>query len=242
MSIRETTYIAQNIHPLWTNREYDRILSEMIAEDVEWTTVPTGETFRGHEGFRQYMEGWSDAFPDGRAEDTNVYVGEDFAVTEFVGRGTHTGTLRTPAGEIPPTERSVEWPLCEVYQIREGKIVRGRTYFDAATLMDELGFTLTLEQQPRAEEEEAPPRAAEVPPKTAEEVPPAGQEARRSEREPEREPERGREEDKGFFDRAKEEILGREEPRREEAERRDEPRRDEPRRDEPRGDEPRTWR
>src|SRR5215204_3574024 len=145
---------------------------------------------------------------------------------------TRGGTLRTPAGEIPPTERSVEWSLCEVYQIRDGKIVRGRTYFDVATLMDELGFTLTLEQQSRAEEE-APPRAAEVPPKTAEEVPPAGQEARQQEREPER----AREEDKGFFDRAKEEILGREEPRREEAERREEPRRDEPR-----GDEPRTWR
>ena len=127
----------------------------------------------------------------------------------------------------------MEWPLCEVYQIREGKIVRGRTYFDAATLLDELGFTLTLEQQPRAEEEETPLRAAEVPPKTAEEVPPARQEARQ----PEREPERGREEDKGFLDRAKEEILGREEPRREEAERREVPRRDEPRRDEPR-----TWR
>jgi steroid delta-isomerase-like uncharacterized protein len=240
MAIRETTYIAQNIHPLWTNREFDRILSEMIAEDVEWTTVPTGETFRGHEGFRQFMEGWSDAFPDGRAEDTNVYVGEDFAVTEFVGRGTHTGTLRTPAGEIPPTERSVEWPLCEVYQIRDGKIVRGRTYFDAATLMDELGFTLTLEQQPRAEEE-ASPRAAEVPPKTAEEVPPAGQEARQAERESEGEPEREREEDRGFFERAKEEIkeevLGQEEPRREEAEGREAPRRDGPR-----GDEPRTWR
>jgi ketosteroid isomerase-like protein len=227
MAIRETTYIAQNIHPLWTNREYDRILSEMIAEDVEWTTVPTGETFRGHEGFRQFMEGWSDAFPDGRAEDTNVYVGEDFAVTEFVGRGTHTGTLRTPSGEIPPTERSVEWQLCEVYQIREGKIVRGRTYFDAATLMDELGFTVSLEQQPQqpGDEEEAPPRAAEVPPKTAEEAAPAGQEESRQ-------PERGREEDKGFFDRAKEEILGQEEPRREEAERREAPR----------GDEPRTWR
>jgi steroid delta-isomerase-like uncharacterized protein len=244
MAIRETTYIAQNIHPLWTNREFDRILSEMIAEDVEWTTVPTGETFRGHEGFRQFMEGWSDAFPDGRAEDTNVYVGEDFAVTEFVGRGTHTGTLRTPAGEIPPTERSVEWPLCEVYQIRDGKIVRGRTYFDAASLMDELGFTLTLEQQPRAEEE-ASPRAAEVPPKTAEEVPPAGQEARQAERESEGEPEREREEDRGFFERTKEEIkeevLGQEEPRREEAEGREAPRRDGPR-DEPRGDEPRTWR
>jgi ketosteroid isomerase-like protein len=226
MSIQESTYIGQNIHPLWTNREFDRILSEMIAEDVEWTTVPTGETFRGHEGFRRFMQGWADAFPDGRAEDTHVYVGENFAVTEFVGRGTHTGTLRSPAGEIQPTQRSVEWPLCEVYQIREGKIVRGRTYFDAATLMDQLGLAQSPEQQPRGEEETSP-RAAEVPPKTAGEAPPVGQGARQ--------PERGREEDKGFFERAKEEIkeevLGQEEPRREE-----------PRREEARETEPRTWR
>jgi len=55
MSIEESTYIAQNIHPLWTNRQFDRILSEMIAEDVEWITVPTSETFRGHDGFRRFM-------------------------------------------------------------------------------------------------------------------------------------------------------------------------------------------
>src|SRR5215204_3153310 len=144
---------------------------------------------------------------------------------------TRGGTLRTAAGEIPPTERSVEWSLCEVYQIRDGKIVRGRTYFDVATLMDELGFTVSLEQQPRAEEEETPPRAAEVPPKTAEEVPPAGQEARHSESESER----AREEDKGFFERTKEEIkaevLGQEGQRREE-----------PRREEEQRNEPRTWR
>ena len=225
MAIRENTYIAQNVHPLWTNREFDRILSEMIAEDVEWLNAATGEIFRGHEGFRQYMQGWADAFPDGRAEDTNVYVGEDFAVTEYFGRGTHTGPLRTPAGEIPPTESSVEFRLCDVYQIRDGKIARGRTYFDAATLLNELGFTLSLEQQPTAEEE-AQPRAAEVPPKTAEEAQPAGQEGAGQ---PRREPE---EEDKSIFERAKEEVLGQEEPRREEADRR-----------EASGeDEPRTWR
>jgi hypothetical protein len=30
----------------------------MTAEDVEWTTVTTGQTFRGHEGFREFMQGW----------------------------------------------------------------------------------------------------------------------------------------------------------------------------------------
>jgi steroid delta-isomerase-like uncharacterized protein len=168
MSLQDNAYIAQNIHPLWTERQFDRILSEMIGEDVEWTTVPFGDTFRGHEGFRQFMQGWADAFPDGRAEDTHVYVGEDFAVTEFVGRGTHEGPLRGPDGEIPPTGRRVEFELCEVYQIHNGKIVGARTYFDAAGLMRQLGV---LHEEPEPERasktEEAPPtRAGEVPPRT----------------------------------------------------------------------------
>ena len=59
MALQDNAYIAQNIHPLWTNREFDRILREMIDEDVEWTTVPTGEVFRGHEGFMRFMQGWA---------------------------------------------------------------------------------------------------------------------------------------------------------------------------------------
>ena len=35
MSVEENTRMVQSIHPLWNEREFDRILSEMIAEDVE---------------------------------------------------------------------------------------------------------------------------------------------------------------------------------------------------------------
>ena len=114
MSVEDNTRIVRDIHLLWNDREFDRILSEMIAEDIEWITVPTGQTFRGHEGFRECMQGWADAFPDGRTEDTTLYVGEEFGVTEFIGRVTYDGPLRSPAGEIPPTGRSVEFRLCEV--------------------------------------------------------------------------------------------------------------------------------
>jgi hypothetical protein len=47
MSIEENTRIVQNLHPLFNERAFDRILSEMIAEDVEWTNVPTAQKFRG---------------------------------------------------------------------------------------------------------------------------------------------------------------------------------------------------
>jgi hypothetical protein len=52
MSIEDNTRIVQNIHPLFNERAFDRILSEMIAEDVEWTNVPTAQMFHGLEGMR----------------------------------------------------------------------------------------------------------------------------------------------------------------------------------------------
>jgi predicted ester cyclase len=242
MSLQDNAYIAQNIHPLWTNREFDRILREMIDEDVEWTTVPTGEVFRGHEGFMRFLQGWADAFPDGRAEDAHVYVGEDFAVTEFVGRGTHEGPLRSPGGEISPTGRPVEFELCEVYQIRNGRIHSARTYFDAADLMRQVGALPEPEGTSRTEE--APPtRAGEVSSRTdpASAPPRKEEEARAGEIQPRTEPAGAppgwQEEDRGLLDRAKDGLFGREE----------EPRREEPgtRREAPRGpesDEPRRER
>jgi predicted ester cyclase len=95
--------------------------------------------FHGLEGMREFMQGWVDAFPDARIEDTTAYAGEEFGVTEFIGRGTHEGPLVSPAGEIEPTGRSVEFRLCEVYQFRDGKVVSGHTHFDSLGLMAQLG-------------------------------------------------------------------------------------------------------
>ena len=224
MALQDNAYIAQNIHPLWTNREFDRRLREMIDEDVEWTTLPTGEVFRGHEGFVRFMQGWADAFPDGRAEDSHVYVGEDFAVTEFVGRGTHEGPLRSPGGEISPTGRSVEFELCEVYQIRNGRIHSARTYFDAANLMRQLG-ALPEPERTSSTEETSPIRAGEVSPRTEPaSAPPRREEAARAgevppRTEPAGAPPEREEDDRGLLERARDELFGREkeEPRREES-------------------------
>jgi predicted ester cyclase len=64
-------------------------------------------------------------------------------VTEFIGRGTHNGPLVSAAGEVPPTGRSVEFRLCEVYEFRDGKIVSGHTHFDSLGLMAQLGVVVS---------------------------------------------------------------------------------------------------
>ena len=42
------------------------------AEDLEWVTVATGETFRGPEGYKRYMQGWTATFSDASTEITAV--------------------------------------------------------------------------------------------------------------------------------------------------------------------------
>lgn len=138
MSAEENVQLARAVHETFNARDYDRI-GDLVAQDVEWTNVATGETFSGPDGVKQYMQGWVEAFSGGKTEIEEVHAGEDFAVVEFAGRGTHDGTLRGPTGEIPPTQQSVDMRFCEIYHIREGKIVDGRLYFDAATLMGQLG-------------------------------------------------------------------------------------------------------
>jgi steroid delta-isomerase-like uncharacterized protein len=135
----QTATIARTVYEAFNDRDFDRVLP-LIAEDAEWVNVPTDERFEGPEGVRRDLEQWANAFPDGRVEITNVHGFDGGAVVEFTGRGTNTGPLATPAGEQPATGRAVELEFCDVMEIRDGKIVRGRSYFDMASMMRQLGL------------------------------------------------------------------------------------------------------
>jgi predicted ester cyclase len=101
----------------------------------------TNVAFGGKVGFREYGEGWARAFPDGKIELLNLVAQGDLVVGEFTGRGTHTGVLKDPTGEIPATGRRVEMSFVEVYRVRNGKISEGRLYFDTGTVMAQLGIS-----------------------------------------------------------------------------------------------------
>lgn len=131
--------IARAIYEGFNARDFDRSLAS-VAADCAWTNLPTGQSFSGPEGFRQNLEQWATAFPDGRAEDLHLIATDDYVVVEFMGRGTNTGPLATPQGELPATGRRVEMPLCDVHRIENGKITNGRSYFDMATMLRQLGL------------------------------------------------------------------------------------------------------
>ena len=131
--------LVRAVYDAYNDRAFDRV-RDLVTDDVELVNVAFGETFRGPEGQRQFMENWAAAFPDSRIEVTKVIDGGDSVVVEFTGRGTHTGPLRAPAGEIAPTRKRVEVKFCEVHEVENGKIARGRSYFDSATMLRQLGL------------------------------------------------------------------------------------------------------
>ena len=137
-SAQDSATLVQTAYDAFNNRDFDRGAA-LVADDFEWVNRPFGQTFHGPSGCKQFLQVWATAFPDARVEVTNRVAAGDAVVTEFTFRGTHTGPLIGPTGQIGPTGRSVEVPTCEVIQVQHGKLVRARTYFDAATLMRRLG-------------------------------------------------------------------------------------------------------
>jgi ketosteroid isomerase-like protein len=68
-----------------------------------------------------------------------VHFVDDVAVEEGTFTGTHDGTLRTPAGDIPPTGRSVAVDYVQVLRFRDGKHVSFNLMFDRLAMLEQLG-------------------------------------------------------------------------------------------------------
>ena len=123
----------------YNERDFDEALKH-VTEDVRWFNVPFGTAFHGPSGYKEFLQNWATAFPDSRVEVKNVIAGEGWTCTEFVGRGTHSGPLKSPQGSISGTGRKLEIQFCQVFRILNGKVSEAHLYFDAATMMRQMGL------------------------------------------------------------------------------------------------------
>ncbi len=139
MSSSDNVSVARTFHEAWAERNPDRGAA-VIADDCEFVDVPRGEIQHGPDGYRHDYERWRTAFPDGTVEITNIIAEGDWVVVEFTNSGTNTGPLRTAMGVSPPTNRKIEIPYCSVMQIKNGKVISGRDYYDVSTILGQLGL------------------------------------------------------------------------------------------------------
>jgi steroid delta-isomerase-like uncharacterized protein len=135
----ETERIVRIFHESWDLRDPERGAT-VIAEDCQFEDVARGESQPGPEAYKNDYQRWREAFPDGEVKVVNVIVQNNWAVVEFVNRGTQTGTLHSSLGSFPPTGRRMEVRYCSVMRVADGMVVEGRDYYDSASIARQLGL------------------------------------------------------------------------------------------------------
>jgi predicted ester cyclase len=136
----ETERIVRIFHESWDMRDPDRGAT-VIADGCKFEDIARGEQQIGPEAYKYDYYRWREAFPDGECKVVNVIVQGNWAVVEYVNRGTHLGILRSSLGTFKPTGRSVEIRYCSVMRVENGKVVEGRDFYDSATIVRQLGIS-----------------------------------------------------------------------------------------------------
>ena len=119
-------------------KEEERFVA-LGAPNIE-LPAPGGLNFHGQDGFRQWFRLWTVAFPDCQVRYHNFEGDADQVIGEGTFKGTHTGVLHLPTGDVPPTGKTVTIDYVAVQRVSNGKITYLRHYLDTMELMTQLGL------------------------------------------------------------------------------------------------------
>lgn len=99
--------------------------AEVLADEVAFS-APGGIRGSGREACVAFFAGWLGAFPDAHVDVRSCHFIGDVAIEEGTFTGTQNGTLHSPAGDIPPTGRSVAVDYVHVLRFprRQARLVR----------------------------------------------------------------------------------------------------------------------
>jgi steroid delta-isomerase-like uncharacterized protein len=118
-------------------------LGNLLAANAVYDEKATNRRLEGSGQIIEALQGWAQAFPDSKGTFIREFVSNDTAILELVWKGVHTGPLQTPTGAIPPTNKPIEVPACEVFRVEGGKVRSMSHYFDMLTLLNQIGVTGT---------------------------------------------------------------------------------------------------
>jgi steroid delta-isomerase-like uncharacterized protein len=127
-------------------QHYEGVKSKDLAaaNSVHATDVdgyaPGAGSFAGAEAFDQFSRPFFEALPDASMHPANWIETDDTVVVEGSFRGTFTGTLRSPMGDIPPTGKSLDLKFVDIFRVKDGKVVSHHVYFDRLDFAEQLGI------------------------------------------------------------------------------------------------------
>ncbi len=116
-------------------------IAKLYTEDAIYIVSGEPEPIRGRKAIEENQAALFRALPDFKVEFPLILFSGDYIIFEGVSRGTFTGPLASPEGDIPPTGRSVVLKFVFIAKVtQEGLVEEDRTYFDTADFMRQLGL------------------------------------------------------------------------------------------------------
>ena len=136
---QENVELVRGLLEAFRRRDHERAF-DFYAPDIEWDATGVREVipdlariYRGHDGVRTYWRQWLSAWSDLEFDVEDVRDGEGGEVVALIRNqrqwGRHSGVVT----EMPP------YGL--VFTIRDGKVVRWRTYPDHQSALEAAGLT-----------------------------------------------------------------------------------------------------
>lgn len=143
---KDNAKLAKEGYDLFTKGDLNK-LAQHFSDNATMTSMSTGEVMKGRNNVIGFIGNFRTAFPDMTLDVKRQIACADEVVTEFVAKGTHKGVFMTPNGDIPPTGRKVEVPLCEILKVKDGLFTDSHLYFDTLSLMTQLGVINLSEER-----------------------------------------------------------------------------------------------
>ena len=123
----------------FNSRKLEKIV-DCYHEDATFEVV--GSQCPIAKGPAAYLERLSDfllAFPDATGKLQLTLTFENTVVGVALIRGTHTGPLKTPEGEIPATNKKVGFLFGHVVEFKQNRMVSDRWFRDPNTILSQIG-------------------------------------------------------------------------------------------------------
>lgn len=114
------------------------LAAKVAISSPELEFVVPGATLHGLDEAGAFAGAMWEAFPDGRITTAGQASTGSWAAVEGTFTGTHAGTLRSPAGEIPASGRRVQLQCVVVYGVASDRIVSKHFYFDRLELLSQI--------------------------------------------------------------------------------------------------------
>jgi steroid delta-isomerase-like uncharacterized protein len=122
----------------YNEKDWDKVRS-CVAEKAVYDEKATARRLQGLNAIIEAWQGWAKAFPDSKATFVSEHVAGETVVLELVWKGVHSGPLQMPTGTIPPSNKPIELPACQVVKVEGTKVQNVSHYFDMATMLKQIG-------------------------------------------------------------------------------------------------------